>query len=163
MKKRILLCIAMLCLAFTACSKEKEKIKCEKIVLYAIEQTGDFPEYYSVDNTMPEWEDLFTSIYNCYPDDVEDFCFVHSSESKRDEEIVSIRLKSEDSAQNLINAMEKRKNARVLDDKNVFDDNVVEMVENTVIRQNGCYVFYICCENPEDIYSKCIDMLNTEE
>lgn len=163
--KKILLCITLsfCCIITCSCSKKKEYVDCEEIIKGAIKQIDDFPEYMIMaEMSDPNWEQQYENMYFIKPDYVEDIYVVHASTDGRtmETELAAIRYSSDDEAKKVITALEKRKQIRSKDAKNFFDDRdyldeIVEMVDNTIITQNNEYVFYICCDNSEKAEKYC--------
>lgn len=164
MKKTMLCLVLLICCSFVcSCLKEKESMSCEKIVKGAIEEVEDFPEYTVLaDMSDPMWEQHYKAMYLTEPDNVEDIYAVHASDSgeEMETELAAIRYSSSETAEKAVSAMEKRKQIRYDDAKNFFSDkdyvnDIVKMVDSTIIIQDGEYIMYICCNESEKAAEYC--------
>lgn len=154
MSKKMLLFPILICvMLFIGC--EKKYVSCNTIVTGGIEKCDDFPKYSVIDRSTADWEQTYEVLYEQYADDVKDFYYVHSQEEDRDDEIVVIRFNTAENADKMLSSMERRKEARLEDVKNHLSDEAAKMVENTVIKADDVYVFYISCNNPTEIYDYC--------
>ena len=143
-------------------SNTQSNYTCTEIVNAAVEAAKDFPEHFSIDTSDTSWKKTFGQMYFFSgSDNVKDFCAIHSSIIGRDDEIAIIEFNSPENASEFISTLEERKNDRYESYKKSTDcsETSLEIIENTVIIQEGNYALYIACENNEDVLQVCFEMI----
>ncbi len=173
MKKKILAYSIAVLMLLTGC--EKNFVSCETIALEAVNLTESFAEYKITDMSYSNWayfyEEKFSGLYS---DCIQDYYYIYdeSLEKYNPCEIVIARMDSEENAALTVEFMLKYKENKIAEDKKYITEIIevhhitdyasmdsIDILENGIIAQYEEYVFYLLCENSEEVYQTCLSLV----